>query len=182
MAFVGGGTSADGPLSDGSGSKRESALRIAPDGGSARLRSRRIAERSRSRRSPGEVVAWSVTAPMIQAIPSPIHAVSAAPRIPSIVLRPGTRKAKRRRIPSPSRQVASRAPTSSAPTSPNSGAYTEREPLASTSGPTRVPSTAPRANPASDKPPTMMPCMYPQKANRAAKATINQSIPFTRSL
>ena len=46
-AMRGGGaeTSGDGPAIEGSGSRRASALRIGPDGGSSTLSSRRMADR-----------------------------------------------------------------------------------------------------------------------------------------
>ena len=62
----GGGTFAAGPRIDGNGSKRASACRIGPDGGSAAFSLWRISERwigSRSSRAPG---VWSATAPAIQ--------------------------------------------------------------------------------------------------------------------
>ena len=95
---------------------------------------------------------------MIQAMPSPTHAVSAAPSRPSTVRRPGIRSAERTRVPSPSRPLANTPPTSSAPSRPNSGAYGERSPWLSSSGASRVPRNAPTANPTSDSAPTMNPC------------------------
>ncbi len=57
----------------------------------------------------------------------------------------------------PSSPVAKIAPPSSAPTSPNAGAYGEADPLGSTSGPTRVPMNAPATKPANESAPTMKP-------------------------
>ena len=91
IAAFGRATSASGPVTDGSGSKRASALRIPPDGGSSVLSSWRIADCCMSRRSGIEPEASSATAPTIHAIPSPTHAVSAAPSSPSIVRSPGRR-------------------------------------------------------------------------------------------
>ncbi len=50
-AGAGGATSGEGPVIEGSGSSRASALRIGPDGGSTSFSSRRIAERWMSARS-----------------------------------------------------------------------------------------------------------------------------------
>ena len=73
-------------------------------------------------RSGRDADASRATAPMIQAIPRPTHAVSAAPSSPSTVRRPGIRSAERTRVPSPSRPLANTPPASSAPSRPNSGA------------------------------------------------------------
>ena len=91
----GGGTSAAGPRTDGSGSNRDSALRIGPDGGSSWLSPRRIAERWMSARRLSEPDDCTAIAPMIHAIPSPTHAVSTAPSIPSTVRSPGNRSSER---------------------------------------------------------------------------------------
>ena len=85
----GDGTSAAGPWTDGIGSNRASALRIGPDGGSSPSSARRMVEPWMSARSGRELEASSATAPMIQAIPRPTHAVSAAPSRPSTVRSPG---------------------------------------------------------------------------------------------
>ena len=153
----GAGTSAAGPRTDGSGSIRASACRIGPDGGSNSLSPLRIADCWMSRRSTSELVDWNAIAPTIHAIPSATDAVSAAPSSPSTMRSPGRRKNLRARAPTPSNPLASTAPASSAPSSPNSGAYVECEPAGRTSGASRVPRNAPIPNPSSDRPPTMNP-------------------------
>ncbi len=95
---------------------------MGPEGGRASSRWRRIVDCSSVWRSDGELVDWSATAPTIQAIPSPTHAVNPAPSTPSTFRRPGSRSADRARIPTPSNPLASTPPASSAPTSPNSAA------------------------------------------------------------
>ena len=77
--------------------------------------------------------------------------------------------------PTPSRPLARIAPPSSAPSSPNAGAYGEEEPCGSSSGPRRVPRNAPSANPQNDSAPTMNPCRKPKIARIDANATISQS-------
>ena len=100
----GAGTSAAGPRTAGSGSKRASALRIGPDGGSSWLSSRRIAERWMSARSGGEPEDWSATAPTIHAIPRPdARGQRRARAAPSTVRRPGSRSAERACTPMPSK-------------------------------------------------------------------------------
>ena len=54
-----------------------------------------------SARSGADADESSATAPMIHAMPSPTHAVSAAPSSPSTCLKPGTRSAERTREPRP---------------------------------------------------------------------------------
>jgi hypothetical protein len=111
-----------------------------------------------SLRSGVESEEFSATAPTIQAIPRAMQAVSAAPIRPSTQRSTDIRSDSRAREPSSSRTLANTAPTSSAPPSPSSGAYCDREPWLRTSGANRVPRKAPSANPASDIAPTMNPC------------------------
>ena len=175
MRELGGATFASGPLMCGKGSKRASAFRIAPDGGSVLLRARRIVERWMSRRSPRAPGVWSATDPAIHAIPSPIAATSAAPPRPSISPKLGGSRPRRRK-PTTSSPEAKAPPIRSAPIRPKSGAYGECDPSWSRSGPSRAPRNAPAANPASDSAPTIAPCAYPQAAISSAKATMIQSI------
>ena len=70
-------------------------------------------------------------------------------------------------------------PTSSAPTSANTGAYGEAEPSSSSLGASREPMNAPAAKPASDRKPTIRPCMYPHRAISRTKAIIPQSSAVT---
>ncbi len=153
----GAGTLAAGPRTDGSGSIRASACRIGPDGGSSSFSPWRIAERWMSRWSTAELVDCSAIAPTIHAIPSATDAVSAAPSTPSTIRSPGSRRNIRARAPIPSNPLASTAPASSAPSSPNSGAYCECEPPGRISGASRVPRNAPSPKPTSDRAPTMKP-------------------------
>jgi hypothetical protein len=65
----------------------------------------------------------------------------------------------------------------SAPISANSGEYGEREPSSSSSGPSRDPTKAPAANPASARPPAIRPWPKPHTAMRTVKAMMIQSRP-----
>ena len=71
-------------------------------------------------------------------------------------------------------------PTISAPTSANSGAYGDREPSSSSSGPSREPRNAPAAKPTSDSAPTISPWAYPQSAISTVNTTMIQSRAVTR--
>ena len=119
---AGGATSGEGPETWGSGSRRASAFRIGPDGGSSVFSSRRIAERWMSARSLLALGAWAATAARIHTMPRPSAALSAAPSSPSSSPRPGTISARRRRRPMPSSPLARIAPANSAPTRPKAGA------------------------------------------------------------
>ena len=112
-----------------------------------------------SSRSTGESADWSATAPTIHAIPSATEAVRSAPKIPSTRRSPGNRRTMRARAPMPSKPLASTAPASNAPSSPESGAYSECDPPDSTSGPRWLPRKAPTPKPTSDRTPTMNPCV-----------------------
>jgi hypothetical protein len=105
----------------GNGSKRASAFRIDPDGGSTVLSSLRITERwigVRSWRAPG---VWSATEPAIQTKPRASAATSTAPPIPSITPR-GCGIRRRSRKPSTSRPDAKIPPIRIAPISADRGA------------------------------------------------------------
>ena len=127
LTIPGGGaaTFAWGPRTEGSGSIRASACRIAPDGGNRLLSPRRMAERWMSCRSTFEFDDCRAIAPTIQAIPKATDAVRAAPSSPSTVRSPGSRRNLRARAPTPSNPLASTAPARRAPSSPNNGAYSE---------------------------------------------------------
>ena len=124
-AGSGGATSGEGPAIEGSGSRRASALRIGPVGGSRRLRSRRIAERWMSSRTSACTGACPATAATIHTIARPTAALRSAPSAPSSNPRPGMNppppSLRRSLQPIPSRPVAKIPPTSSAPISPNAG-------------------------------------------------------------
>ena len=95
-----------GPSMCGNGSKRASALRIEPDGGSTALRRCRISERWMSRRSSRTPGVCSATAPTIHARPSAIAALSSAPSKPSSVRTPGIGTLRRSRNPALSNSPA----------------------------------------------------------------------------
>ena len=70
-------------------------------------------------------------------------------------------------------------PITSAPTSANIGAYGDAEPSSSSFGPSREPMKPPAAKPASDRKPTIRPCMYPHRAISRTKVSIPQSSAVT---
>ena len=76
----------------GSGSKRASAFRIGPDGGSASLSVRRIEDRCTSCRSEAAPGVCSATAPRIHVNVSAIAAPSSAPSEASRVCAPRIRR------------------------------------------------------------------------------------------
>ena len=86
----GGATPGAGPVIEGSGSRRASAPRIGPDGGSSSLSSRRITERWMSARSCDSPAAWAATAAAIHTIPRPTATPRAAPSTPSSTPSPGS--------------------------------------------------------------------------------------------
>ena len=149
---------APGPVTDGNGSNRASALRRSRDGRTS-LSAARIAERWMSRRRLRAPGVWSAIAPTTHATPRPTAAISTAPISPSTIPNPGARRrTKRSRSPIPSNPDASTAPASNAPPRPKSGAYGESAPSLSSSGPSRVPMNAPAAKPARVSAPARKPC------------------------
>ena len=68
-------------------------------------------------------------------------------------------------------------PATIAPNRPNSGAYGERLPSGSSSGPKRVPSQAPAMNPPSDRTPMKKPRANPTTPKSTAKPMITMSTP-----
>ena len=113
-----------GPMIEGAGSTRSSALSTGPDGGSRSLRLRRISERCTSPRRCAVPGACRATAPKTQTTPSATQATSAAPPAPSARCRRCGRGSPRSRRPRAmlSRVTATSAPTSSAPSAASSGA------------------------------------------------------------
>ena len=106
----GAATPGEGPVIEGSGSRRASAPRIGPDGGSSSFSSRRIAERWMSARSWSCPDAWAATAAAIHTIPRPTPRRGPRRAAPSSTPRPGIISARRSLKPKPSRPVASIAP------------------------------------------------------------------------
>ena len=81
----------------GKGSKRASALRMGPDGGSRPLSARRMLERWMSSRSPWAWGAWRTTDPASHTSPSATPVLSTAPASPSTI--PSDGPVMRRRSP-----------------------------------------------------------------------------------
>ena len=181
MRGGGADTSGDGPAIDGSGSRRASALRIGPDGGSSTLSSRRIAERWMSR---AQLVLVRRLRDDRRDDPHDAERQRRAEQRPEqpvqrADVRERSARGARESPGPPCPRRGSRRPAARRPG--RARAHTARPSLrCSSRGARRVPRNAPMANPPNESTPTMNPRRKPKPARIAANATMIQSSPVTR--